>query len=121
MCNSCLQSSRAKLSTLWTISVGILAAIFFLTPDEESAVELALLASTLVGKSKIFILFIFSLVSFASSLTIILRYGATKSFIASAYAVHITAFMFAFVTIGLLATDLAFTLKNRSNGDIEKQ
>ena len=29
--------------------------------------------------------------------------------------------MFAFVTIGLLATDLAFTLKNRSNGDIEKQ
>ena len=29
--------------------------------------------------------------------------------------------MFAFVTIGLLATDLAFTLRNRENNDVDNQ
>ena len=63
----------------------------------------------------------FIIASFASSLTILLRYAATSSFNLGAYAVHTTAFMFSFVMIGLLATDLAFTLKNRANNDIKKQ
>ena len=63
----------------------------------------------------------FIIASFASSLTILLRYAATNSFNWGAYAIHTTAFMFSFVMIGLLATDLAFTLKNRSNNDIKKQ
>ena len=64
---------------------------------------------------------LFILAALASSLTILIRYSSIEKFEWSAYFIHITAFMFAFVMMGLLATDLAFTLKNRATNDLENQ
>lgn len=43
----------------------------------------------------------------------LIRYASPDKFDWSAYLVHGTTFMFSFAMMGLLATDLAFTLQNR--------
>jgi len=59
--------------------------------------------------------------SLASTATVLIRYASPDTFDWSAYLVHGTTFLFSFVMLGLLATDLAFTLRNRQNKDYANQ
>lgn len=54
-------------------------------------------------------------------MTVLIRYASPDKFDWSAYLIHGTTFTFSFTMIGLLATDLAFTLRNRQNRDLENQ
>ena len=63
----------------------------------------------------------FGLASIASTATVLIRYASPETFDWSAYLVHGTTFIFSFSMLGLLATDLAFTLRNREVGDSENQ
>ena len=55
--------------------------------------------------------------SLASTMSILIRYASPDKFHCSAYLIHGTTFLFSFVMMGLLATDLAFTLRNRQKRD----
>ena len=61
----------------------------------------------------------FSIASLAATATIFIKYASPDSFDWIAYLVHGTTFMFSFGMVGLLATDLAFTLKHRKDQDVE--
>ena len=54
-------------------------------------------------------------------MSILIRYASPDKFDCYAYLIHGTTFLFSFVMMGLLATDLAFTLRNRQNGTLENQ
>ena len=54
-------------------------------------------------------------------MSILIRYASPDKFDCCAYLTHGTTFLFSFVMMGLLATDLAFTLRNRQNRDITNQ
>jgi hypothetical protein len=53
--------------------------------------------------------------------TILIRYASPDKFDWSAYLIHGTTFIFSFSMLGLLATDLAFTLRNRQKVDLQNQ
>mmetsp|Transcript_33362 Transcript_33362/g.24110 ORF Transcript_33362/g.24110 Transcript_33362/m.24110 type:complete len:116 (+) Transcript_33362:187-534(+) len=61
------------------------------------------------------------LISTASVVTMLARYTSTEMFPFEAYIVLGTAYWFGFMSIGLLAVDLSFTLFNQANSDIENQ
>lgn len=54
-------------------------------------------------------------------MSILIRYASPDKFTCKAYLIHGTTFLFSFVMMGLLATDLAFTLRNRQNRDLANQ
>ena len=112
-------SSRAKISVVWALTLTLIITIYLLIPKEnERAIEAAFLVSTLLGKSILQELKSLTrnfalLGSIASTSTLLIRYASPDTFHWSAYLVHGTTFTFSFVMLGLLATDLAFTLRNR--------
>lgn len=62
-----------------------------------------------------------SIGSITCAATILIRYASPDKFDWSAYLIHGTTFVFSFSMLGLLSTDLAFTLRNRQNIDKENQ
>ena len=54
-------------------------------------------------------------------MSILIRYASPDKFDCYAYLIHGTTFLFSFVMMGLLATDLAFTLRNRQNRTLANQ
>ena len=63
----------------------------------------------------------FTIASVAATLSILLKYASPDKFGCMAYFFHGITFMFSFVMMGLLATDLAFTLRHRHSQDEESQ
>mmetsp|Transcript_6318 Transcript_6318/g.8133 ORF Transcript_6318/g.8133 Transcript_6318/m.8133 type:complete len:97 (+) Transcript_6318:193-483(+) len=61
------------------------------------------------------------LVSLACVVSLLARYIDTEMFPIEAYFVIGIAFWFGFMSIGLLAVDLGFTLHNQVNNDLEDQ
>jgi hypothetical protein len=81
--------------------------MFILAPREDQrATEAVFMFSTI-------------LVSLASTLSILIKYASPDKFNCVAFMVHGTTLMFSFVMIGLLATDLSFTLQHRESQDLE--
>jgi hypothetical protein len=89
-----------KLALIWTLSAFSIILIIVLTPKEN---ELAAQA-TFLGSSII--------VSFALTTTITVTYADASCFPWTGYFVIGSCLFFSFVMMGLLATDLSFTLKN---------
>ena len=103
---SFFKSSKCKLMLIWMITGAILGAIYVFTPsDEEKAIEGSFIVSTVVA-------------SLAATSSILIYYASPDKFNCQAYLVHGTTFMFSFFMLGLLATDLAFTLKHRHEEEL---
>ena len=113
-------SSRGKILLVWTLTATIIAVVYAMMPNGDvQALEQTFLLSTLLGKFSHLSDKEFFVASFASTATVLIRYASPDTFDWSAYVIHGTTFLFSFSMLGLLATDLAFTLRNRELGDIE--
>jgi fatty acid desaturase len=106
---SLLKRSRCLIAVIWAIAFGCIGAVMLLAPEEDQrAEESSFLMSTIIA-------------SVAATLTILVKYAAPDKFGWQAYLVHGATFMFSFVMLGFLATDLAFTLNHRQQNNTEAQ